>query len=160
MPTDRSTLAAAINASGLWAAYGDAAGPLGFGGSARACASANWEVNARLARADGSTDSGDPTKGEAWVAAHPAEVAVSEALGYPEGEPLPQELRLSAADVEALAGLIPSTTDLRLRISGQTLRLEEWLEASPAGTPHSEAVAAALASGRALLRALAPRPKT
>lgn len=46
-------------------------------------------VNARLARADGSTDSDDPTKGEAWVAVHPAEVAVSEALGYPEGEPLP-----------------------------------------------------------------------
>jgi hypothetical protein len=174
MNTNRDALVAAINASGLWASYGAAAPLLGFGNSPRACANANWEMNARLARRDGTTNAADATKGERWVAEHPAAVLIDSILGYHTsaggphlhyGGAMPQELRLRKRDLRALAGLEPSTVDLRLRVSEQALRLEEWLDSHPRwmdaypGEEHRRAVVVAFAEATALHQRLVREAK-
>lgn len=148
------TFAEALEASGLWASYGEAAQLLGYGDSARACATANWERNLPLARADGRTEASSPHQGEAWIEAwiraHPEKAAIEAARGYESHDPKPQELRLDRDDLEALAGLQPPSVHLRLRVSEQALRLEEWLEANPAH-PHRAAIEAAMLESKALV---------
>lgn len=160
----RTALAKRINASGLWASYGDASEPLGYGPRGwRTCAEKNWENNVRLARKDGTTDHHeDPSKGEEWMGEHPEIVLIDAIFGYHvssgashhAGGVMPKELRLSPQDLRALAGRSPSTVHLRLKIEKQGSLLEEWLEAAPLDEPYRNHVVDALEQNKELLRFL------
>jgi hypothetical protein len=165
----RETLAARINASGLWASYGDACEPLGYGPRGwRACAEKNWENNVRLARKDGTTDHHeDPTKGQEWMDEHPEIVLIDSILGYQtsSGGPhhhtgrMPKDKQLSAREVLMLAGQVRPTASLTIRIFDQCLLLEEWLEAAPLDAPHRTHVEDAMEQTKELLRLLASDKK-
>lgn len=160
----RETMARRINASGLWASYGDAAPWLGHGPRGwRACAKQNWALNARLARLDGTTDHEDQTKGEVWIAAHPAEVLLDTILGYHvssggshlhKGGVMPKELRLGKADLSALAGRSRPHWTLTHRIGDQALKLEEWLQYAPLDHEHRAYVESAMEQAKDLLEFL------
>lgn len=138
----RPRLAEDLEASGLWASYGDAAGPLGYG-HARPCANANWEIlRTRLARPDGTTDSkSDPERSARWREQNPAPALVGDLFGYPANGPKPQDLRITSEEVEMLAGTRVPSVSLILRVGDQALRLEEWLQEAPADAPHRDHVA-------------------
>lgn len=159
MTTDKAALLAAINDSGLWATYGDAAPLLGYG-NGRALAQANWDhaSHTRLADRHGRTDAVDETRAEAWRASEEgqAALAVDRAFGYPhpEEEAKPPTLRLEPRELRMLAGLEPSDVALRNRVRGQQIALECHADESAADHPHYASLWAAVGRARALVRRL------
>lgn len=161
MNDTQAALADAINDSGLWMAYVDAAPLFGIGHQ-RAIANLNWEViRTRLAREDGTTDSKEnPEKGDHWMADNPDAITVGTAFGYVygPGAAKPAGLRMTVREGMMLAGLVPADTFLRLRISKQADALQWWLETHPTSTPYWDAVSEQHARTRALIQRLLPRP--
>lgn len=72
---------------------------------------------------------------------------------------MPKELRLSPQDLRALAGRSRPHWLLIHRIGGQSLRLEEWLEAAPLDAPYRNHVEDMLEQSKELLRFLASDKK-
>lgn len=157
----QAALADAINDSGLWMAYVDAAPLFGIGG-ARAMGQANWKnVRTRLAREDGTTNSHEnPAKGDHWMADNPDAITVGTAFGYAYGPGVakPAGLRMTMREGMMLVGLVPADTFLRLRISKQADALQWWLETRPTSTPYWDAVAEQHKRTRALIQSLLPKP--
>jgi hypothetical protein len=105
----------ALNASGLWASYGDVAEATGWG-HGRSVANLNWEAGYRFADRHGYAEGGPEDREQRWTRVNVAEHAANLAFGYLPNVQAPTAWRAGIADLRRLGGYEPMNDRLAERL--------------------------------------------